>query len=238
MGSRARGVRRGSPRPRAHRQQRHAPRRTHPRGADHRSRVASGDERLRRPSHDRGLGDRAPRPRSGPLRRAAAMDAPWAVGDGSEPRPHVHAPRRLRTGVQPLRRRVPADRGTPATPLARRAGSRRPAARRARGGVARARRQLRGGRRRAPPRITAGARARLRSRAPSRGLDDARRPGPRAGRPRRRASDDPPRPGRRRGWRAATHLTPRRRASCSATSPRFPRACTTRGARPDSCSAP
>ena len=38
----------------------------------------------------------------------------------------------------------------------------------ARCGVARARRQLRGGRGRAPPRITAGARARLRSRATSR----------------------------------------------------------------------
>ena len=128
-------------------------------------------EHLRRPSHDRWLGDRAPRPRSGPLRRAPAMDAPWAVGDGPEPRPHVHAPRRLRAGVQPLRRRIPADRRTAATPLACRAGSRRAAARRARCGVVRARRQLRGGRGRAPPRITAGARARLRSRAPGRRLD-------------------------------------------------------------------
>ena len=98
VGSRTRGVRRGSPRPRAHRQQRHAPGRAHPRGAVHRSRVACSDERLRGPASDRGLGDRAPRPRSGPLRRVAALDAPWAVGDGSEPRPHLHAPRRLRSG--------------------------------------------------------------------------------------------------------------------------------------------
>ena len=162
---------------------------------------------------------------------------PWAVGDGSEPRPHVHAPRRLRTGVQPLRRRIPADCGTTATPLARRAGSPPPGS----SSRAAAWHVLAVSCAAPGPRSSSHHRWCSGTSSIACYLEVTRRCSPSwlsAGRPRRRASDDPPRPGRRRGWRAATHLTPRRRESCCATSPRFPRVCTTRGALPDSYYAP
>ena len=201
VGSRARGVRRGSPRSRAHRQQRHAPYRTLHGG---RTSVSSRERRCApMTAFARSLAGRSCTSTPEQATSSCCCDG-CAVGCGSWIRTAA-----ARSCAGPTTNGSPAatssNTGRPqhSGPAARVSSGRAARQLVARCGVARARRQLRGGRSGAPPRVTAGARPRLRSCAPSRRLT-TRRPGSRAGRTRRRASDHPPRPGRRREWRAAT----------------------------------